>query len=140
VHAGPTARAGDLPCARQAGAGAADPNRLRVTQARVLVALFLCRPHGLTDHDHMPLHGMGQTSAVKRRHDLMLAGLVELTDRKRRTPTGALAHVWAITDDGLAAVRHALGVCKADNEPALRRMTDRAAHLCDALKAARGEG
>jgi hypothetical protein len=60
------------------------------------LALDILRAHpdGLTDFGLGGLMGRQQTSAGKRRGELVTAGLVEYAGVKRPAPSGALARVW----------------------------------------------
>ena len=49
---------------------------------------------GLTDFELADLMHRQQTSAGKRRGELVAAGLVEKTDMRRAAPSGAMAIVW----------------------------------------------
>ena len=59
----------------------------------------------LTDFELADQVERQQTSAGKRRGELVAAGLVVATDVKRPAPSGALAIVWAITDLGRDELR-----------------------------------
>ncbi len=69
-----------------------------------LVALGRAGEHGLTDFELAARVGRQQTSAGKRRGELVEARLVEQTDEKRRAPSGANALVWRITEHGRAVL------------------------------------
>lgn len=56
----------------------------------------------LTDFELADQVGRQQTSAGKRRGELVAAGFVEATAERRRTPSGARAIVWQITPEGRA--------------------------------------
>lgn len=58
------------------------------------LAALKAHPEGLTDFQLADLVGAQQTSAGKRRGELVAAGLVERTDEKRPAPSGSLAIVW----------------------------------------------
>ena len=57
---------------------------------------LLTHPEGLTDFELADLVGRQQTSAGKRRGDLVAVGLVEDSGERRRTPSGASAIVWRL--------------------------------------------
>ena len=91
------------------------PNRVR-DHERVLDALVAAGEHGLTDFELAEALStvgpiIGQTSAGKRRHDLLIDGLVvrrlvidprslELVPDKRPSPTGASAGVYHLAKHG----------------------------------------
>lgn len=90
-----------LPTSVTAAAKATDPTRLGRLQLRVLRNLDDAGEDGLTDFEH----GFQQTSAGKRRLELLRVGLVEQAgDRTRTNVWGNPAQVWTITADGHAAV------------------------------------
>ena len=62
----------------------------RVIALRVLKA----HPAGLTDFELADLTGIPQTSIGVRRKELVEMELVEATDQRRPTPSGAKAIVW----------------------------------------------
>lgn len=62
---------------------------------RALAALRAA-PDGLTDFELGDAIGRQQTSAGKRRHELMRAGVVCDSGLRRRTPSGATAIVWKV--------------------------------------------
>lgn len=62
---------------------------------RCLHELRKAGTRGLTDFELAEKVGRQQTSAGKRRKELQDAGLVVATDKRRRTPSGASAIVWA---------------------------------------------
>lgn len=73
---------------------AADAKRGAATlRARCLEALR-AHPEGLTDFQLADLLGSQQTSAGKRRGELVAAGLVEATEETRPSPSGSQARVW----------------------------------------------
>ena len=60
-----------------------------------ILAVLVAHPGGLTDADLVELHpGAHPGSVAKRRHDLVVAGLVRASDRTRATAYGAQAIVW----------------------------------------------
>ena len=59
----------------------------------------------LTDFELAALTGWQQTSIGRRRGELVSAGLVERTEDRRSTPSGATAAVWRVTPAGLEAHR-----------------------------------
>lgn len=86
------ARASDPATAHQAAA--AHPTTRATDRDRALAALRAAGPDGLTDHELGDRIGRIQTSAGKRRHELMVAGLVEWTGTTRLSPSGSPARVW----------------------------------------------
>jgi hypothetical protein len=54
---------------------------------------------GCTDFEHAPIQ---QTSAGKRRGELVTLGLVEASTSWRYSPAHAVAIVWTPTEDGIA--------------------------------------
>ncbi|MFZ2488099.1 MAG: hypothetical protein WAZ19_08240 [Anaerolineae bacterium] len=65
---------------------------------RCLTALVAAGADGLTDFELAEIVGRQPTSAGKRRGELVALGLVEATDRRRPTPSGATAIVWVATE------------------------------------------
>jgi hypothetical protein len=55
-------------------------------------------PDGLTDFELADLMGRQQTSAGKRRGELMALGLIRDSGRRRAAPSGAKAIVWQISE------------------------------------------
>ena len=53
-------------------------------------------PAGLTDFELADLMGRQQTSAGKRRGELVAAGLIVDSGRRRPAPSGAMAIVWQV--------------------------------------------
>lgn len=98
----PRARSGD-PRTSQAAADI-DPARLGKGQLAVLKALYENRD-GLTDHELAALVGRPQTSAGKRRGELLDGGLVRDTGTTRLSPYAKACVVWQLTDDGVKAAR-----------------------------------
>jgi hypothetical protein len=91
----PVARVSDPTTSWQA---AADANRGAATlRARCLSALREAGDLGLTDFDLADVVHSQQTSAGKRRKELMDAGLVENSGRTRPAPSGSQAIVWRVT-------------------------------------------
>lgn len=74
--------------ARDARAGAAS------VRARCLVALRNAGERGLTDFELADEVGSQQTSAGRRRKDLVDLGLVEDSKERRPAPSGSDAIVW----------------------------------------------
>lgn len=91
------ARATD-PETSHAAAARQTPERRRRGQALVLAALATHGP--LTDFEHQTINGLQQTSAGKRRLELVRDGLVEATGGTRPSPTGSASKVWQLTDAG----------------------------------------
>jgi hypothetical protein len=66
-----------------------------------LLALHTLAEHGpLTDFEHEAISGLVQTSAGKRRLELLRRGLVEYGQERRDSPNGSPARVWRITEAG----------------------------------------
>lgn len=80
--------------------------RLTEHQWAVLTSLVEAGRDGLIDHDHEARNGLIPTSAGKRRKELERLGLVAATERRRSTPSGQLARVWAVTARGIAVYQH----------------------------------
>lgn len=88
----PVARKSDPITSHQA---AADAKQTAPTlRARCLAALRAAGDEGLTDFQLAAQVGSQQTSAGKRRGELVDAGLVVKTDRTRPAPSGSAAAVW----------------------------------------------
>lgn len=99
---GPVARLTDPETSHMA---AADAKRTAPTwRSRCLLALAE-HPDGLTDFELAEKVGSQQTSAGKRRHELVDAGLVEFAWLHRPSPTGSKARVWKITAAGVTLAR-----------------------------------
>lgn len=81
-------------------AGATD----RLTDRERALAILRRYPAGLTDHELADLMGRIQTSAGKRRHELMRDGLVENSGLRRLSPSGSPAIVWRAVATHLLAV------------------------------------
>jgi len=71
-------------------------------RAKCLLALADAGDDGLTDFELGHWVGRQQTSAGKRRGELVALGLVVKTTEKRPTPSRAFAAVWRITEAGRA--------------------------------------
>lgn len=69
----------------------------RATDRDRALAILRAHPDGLTDFELAFLMHRQQTSAGKRRHELMKAGLVEYAGFTRPSPSGASARVWRAT-------------------------------------------
>jgi hypothetical protein len=74
-------------------------------RAKCLFALADAGEGGLTDFELGRWVGRQQTSAGKRRGELVVLGLVEKTDEKRPTPSRAFAAVWRVTAAGRERAR-----------------------------------
>lgn len=61
---------------------------------RALALLREAGEHGLTDFELAEKSGIAQTSIGVRRKELVRAGYVEGTDKRRPAPSGSLATVW----------------------------------------------
>lgn len=96
-------RAGDMDTAVAAAVAATDG--LTFNQIAVLRALAAAGEHGMLDHDHHAINGLGQDTAGKRRGELVRAGLVVDSGLRRLTPRGRNAAVWVITPAGHAVLR-----------------------------------
>lgn len=82
------------------------PNgRLNAQQYAVLSALARAGEFGMMDDDHEAVNSLRADSAGVRRKALERYGYVKDTGRQRVTRRNKRAAVWAITDDGLAALR-----------------------------------
>lgn len=77
-----------------------DPVRRGTDRWRVLVALGERGP--MTDFELGEAVQRQQTSAGKRRGELVGLGLVESTGERRPSPSGSSSLVWAITEQGSA--------------------------------------
>lgn len=75
------------------------------TRFAVLGALVDAYTDGLTDYELAGRLGIQTTTAGTRRGELAAAGLVETTDRRRPTDTGALARVHIATPAGFTRYR-----------------------------------
>ena len=73
---------------------AAEAKRGAATLRVRVLELLRAHPEGLTDFQTAALLGSQQTSAGKRRGELVAAGLVERTEERRPSPSGSLAIVW----------------------------------------------
>jgi hypothetical protein len=77
----------------------------RITdRVRVLLAHSVS-PLGLTDFQLADIVHRQQTSAGKRRLELMDKGLIEQTDQYRLAPSGSRSIVWRITTAGIAVAK-----------------------------------
>lgn len=97
----PTARRTDPETSHLAAADAA--KTAPAFRTRCLFELEAAGADGLTDFELADRVGSIQTSAGKRRHELMTAGLVEFAWAHRLTPTGSKARVWKVTPAGVVA-------------------------------------
>lgn len=89
----PRARHSDPETSHEAAQGAA--RTAPRDRDRALVALREAGARGLTDFELGDVIGRQQTSAGKRRHELMALGLVEkVAGVRRASPSGAQAQVW----------------------------------------------
>lgn len=68
----------------------------RATDRDRALTILRAHPDGLTDFALGDLMGRIATSAGKRRHELMKAGLVEYAGFTRPSPSGASARVWRV--------------------------------------------
>lgn len=96
------ARATD-PDTSHAAAAMQTPDRRAKGQWLALQHLAMHGP--LTDFELAERTGWQQTSIGRRRGELVSAGLVERTEERRSTPSGATAAVWRTTEAGLEAHR-----------------------------------
>ena len=98
----PAARSSDPETAKKAGA----LHPIKRGTDRALALLCHSRnPYGLTDFELASQMGRQQTSAGKRRLELMRAGWIEETSMTRTAPSGSAATVYRITAEGLAMAR-----------------------------------
>lgn len=74
-------------------AGAEHPARAG-DRERALAALEAAGRDGLTDYELAAAIGRQQNSAGKRRHELMVLGLVEYAGFTRPAPSGSPCRVW----------------------------------------------
>ena len=87
----------------QAAADAIAP-RVNTDRERVLLA-HADHPTGLDDFRLAELVGRQQTSAGKRRGELVALGLIAKTGQRATAPSGAAVIVWQITNAGLELAR-----------------------------------
>lgn len=92
---GPVARRTDPETSHQAAADAR-PGAATL-RARCFAALMDAGPDGLTDFELAERVGSIQTSAGKRRGELVTFGLVEFAEVFRLSPHGSKARVWRTT-------------------------------------------
>jgi hypothetical protein len=85
-------------------AAEAFPSGRKTDRLRVLLT-HAANPAGLTDFELASLVGRQQTSAGKRRGELMAQGYILPTEGHRPAPSGSAAIVWRITETGLALAR-----------------------------------
>lgn len=78
-------------------AAALHPAARRTDRVRALEALVKAAACGLTDFELAHAIGRQQTSAGKRRGELVALGLVEFAGIHRPAPSGARARVWRVT-------------------------------------------
>ena len=84
---------------------AAERAAMGASHGRLLVLEHLSE-RAMTDFELAAATGWQQTSIGKRRHECMMAGLVERAldgrgeDVRRLSPSGSPALAWAITEDG----------------------------------------
>lgn len=70
--------------------------RLRATDRARALDVHRAHPDGLTDFELADLMGRQQTSAGKRRGELVALGYVRDSGRRRPAPSGAKAIVWQV--------------------------------------------
>lgn len=80
-----------------------EPNHLR------FLTIFYEQRGGLTDRELAPLANSAETRARWAREILVKFGLVENTNKKRKTPSGKNASVWRITLAGINKYREQQG-------------------------------
>lgn len=97
---------------------AANPTKLTGPQRYVLGNLYRAHERGLTDWQH---HQMCQSTAGKRRLDLMTAGLVAPAGRRRLNPNDVYVNIWIITAEG-AEVWQRLPLAERRNPWAQRKV------------------
>lgn len=68
----------------------------RTTDRACALTILRAHPDGLTDHELAAEMGRIQTSAGKRRCELMRDGLVEWAGFTRLSPSGSPARVWRV--------------------------------------------
>ena len=91
---GPTHRRADHPTS-------IDASKIpRHTDRALVLDAHQQHPGGLTDFELAELLGRQQTSVGKRRGELVNAGLIIATTRRRKSPSGSPAIVWQITPAG----------------------------------------
>jgi len=73
---------------------------LRVSDRWRALAVHRAHPDGLTDFELAELMGRQQTSAGKRRGELVALGYIADSGRRRPAPSGARAIVWQLTNGG----------------------------------------
>lgn len=93
VNAIPLARNSDPDTSHQAARDATP--RAGTHRARALAALREAGEDGLTDFQLAEITGIAQTSIGVRRNELVQAGLVVATEKRRAAPSGSAAIVWA---------------------------------------------
>lgn len=83
-------------------AEAADSMRVRAMRLseRAVWWFDMSRNQGMTDHELAERLGTSLQTAVPRRRELVIAGLVRDSGRRRKTPSGRRATVWVRTGDG----------------------------------------
>jgi hypothetical protein len=69
---------------------------VRVTDRERALLAHRAHPDGLTDFELAELMGRQQTSAGKRRGELVAQGLICDSGRRRPAPSGAKAIVWVL--------------------------------------------
>lgn len=98
-------RAGDPPTSRDAAKLA----KLSAGILRAACLFALVESGDLTDFELAEKVGRQQTSAGKRRGELVAEGYVEASGEKRPAPSGALSMVWRATDAGRAKAQELRG-------------------------------
>lgn len=92
VNAVPLARKSDPDTSHQAARDATP--RAGTHRARALVELRAAGENGLTDFELSARTGIAQTSIGVRRKELVDAGLVKDSGKRRSAPSGSAAIVW----------------------------------------------
>lgn len=87
----PSARLYDPPTAQKAAKGAAEKAE---THRQYALRVLRNHPEGLTDFALAEICNIQQTSIGKRRLELVRAGLVIDSGRRRPSPSGSMAIVW----------------------------------------------
>ena len=83
-----------------------EPSEFTMSKGRTTVLFALAEHGACTDFELADHTGLQQTSAGKRRLELERAGLVVSTTERRVTPSGAMATVNRLTDQGIEYARN----------------------------------
>jgi predicted deacylase len=93
----PTARATDPTTSHDAATRA---TTRQASDCALVLDVHRQHPEGLTDFELAAHTGRQQTSLGVRRNELRKAGLIRDSGHKRPSPSGTLAIVWTLTDQG----------------------------------------